>query len=171
MTPKPPHPNAGSSGVLRIVIQMLEEFPQGLTTGQILYHASSRGTLKTDLEEGPKAVYFRVKRAVDSLLKLGFVRPSGYLNVEGRPQKVYVVVPQAMDEALREVLRQAFTNIEDQIRNQFPLSDAAHLVAAFEGVLEEEAERLGLAVRKPEIGNKALAIRKAGPSGNGAPTA
>jgi len=150
----------GSSGILRVVIQLLEEHPQGLTNAQLLELAAARGALERDSAEGSKAPYFRVKRSVDSLLKLGFVHQTGVSENEGRPQKVFAIVPQAMDESLRKMLRQAIGNIEDQIRNQFPMADAAHLVAAFEEVLLEDAGRLGLEQRRPTVGRSVLVIRK-----------
>ena len=146
--------------MLRSVIQLLEENPQGLTTSQILDFAVERGVIRVNPDEGPKTPYFRVKRAVDSLMKAGFARQEGVQDLGGRPQKKFIMGPQAMDQALREVLRQALGNIEDRIRNQFPLSDATQLVAAFEEVLKEDAERLGLQTRKPRVSTKGLEIRK-----------
>lgn len=159
------HPNLGSSGVLRHVASLLQGHPEGLTTTEILVLGGSREPFRTAGGDGPKAAYLRVKRAIDGLVRLGFIIPNGHKESCGRKQQRYAVNPSAMENALREVLRQALDEVEDRIRNQFPLADAAALVAAFEDVIDTDAERLGLVRRPRTLNLAAMDIRKRPPDG------
>ncbi len=148
------HANLGRSGAFRMVLDLLGQHKDGLTSTQVVELAVSKGLVKADETE---AEYYRVKRALTSLEGLGYVRCE---EQRTRAGKTYVVVPGAIDEDLKRELKKGLDQVMERIKNRIPLNDAGQLMAAFEGVIDESAMEMGLPPRKAHVGRKGLEIRK-----------
>lgn len=145
------HGNAGRGDSLRVVMDLLEEVqPEALAPMQLEALVMERG-LMPDLSD--RAIYARIKRALDSLEELGYVEREGHRSKEGVG---YRLAAQAVQDDVKRELKEFLL----ARKNRLPRSDGDFLMAAFEGALSESAEELGLE-RAPKLGRLARTIKKA----------
>lgn len=149
------HPNLGRSGAFGIVLQLLEDHPAGMTSSELERIIREGGMLDITDVDG-RAVYFRVKRALDSLLGLKYIEAMGRQGKEGM---VYRLVPGAWERDVKEELKRAILDVKKRMGARIENRDADQLLAAFEGVLEESGEELGIP-RKFLPGKHAKGIKK-----------
>lgn len=150
-----PHPNLGRSGAFTIVLNLLEKNPEGLTTSELERTIRENGLIDVTDVDG-RAVYYRVKRALDGLQELGYIEALGR---QGREGVVFKLVPGGIEKDLKEELKRAMVDVKKRMGTRFQASDADQLLAAFDGALDEVAEELGV-TRRSLPGTRARAIKK-----------
>jgi len=162
MTNKEPelHGNTGRHGAMSVVLEVLKLKPLGLTSTQIAEFAIQSNL--TEGDSGPEtsgtATYHRIKRACDGLEKMGFIVAVR----QTREGIIWKVVPGKIEEEMVKEAHKALEEFKVKMLKRIPLSDGARLLAAFEGVIQEESMRMALPPR-PVVGKKAMEIKKTKP--------
>lgn len=148
------HGNRGRGGMMTVVYEILSANPKGLSSTQIAELAAERTSPDGDGDgqDEAKAHYFRVKRAIDGMERLGYVNSLEHR----RDGLVWVLNEEMIEQDVVAEAKQVIDDFKARMGKVIPASRESLLFEALKGVIKLEASR----TETPAVRRKPLGVRK-----------